>query len=96
MSIGGRHLQSLQMLIHLRIIGMSSKNTCGNKDKLVNGIAEFWKTVDQAKCKEYIRHLRKVLPRTIVKAFLKVIFVGYVKKVASSKRLTLEAIQKLS
>ena len=29
-----------------------------NKDKLVNGIAEFWKTVDQAKCKKY---LRKVL-----------------------------------
>ena len=36
-----------------------------NKDKLVNGIAEFWKTVDQAKCKKYIRHLRKVLPKII-------------------------------
>ena len=24
-----------------------------NKDELVNGIAEFWKTVDQAKCKKY-------------------------------------------
>ena len=32
-----------------------------NKDKLVNGIA----TVDQAKCKKYIRHLRKVLPKII-------------------------------
>ena len=29
-------------------------------------------------------------------SFLKVNFVGYVKKVASSKRLTSEAIQKLS
>ena len=37
---------------------------------------------------------RQTLP--IVKAFLKVIFVGYVMKVVSSKWLTSEAIQKLS
>ena len=42
----------------------------------------------------YLPLRRQTLP--IVKAFLKVIFVGYVKKVASSKRLTSEAIQKLS
>ena len=46
-SIGGRHPQSLQMLIQLRISGMSSKIYMRryvkphNKDKLVNGIAEF-------------------------------------------------------
>lgn len=35
------------------------------KDELVNGILQFWETVDIQKCRKYIRHLRKVLPRII-------------------------------
>ena len=35
------------------------------KDELVQGILQFWDTVDVAKCTRYIRHLRKVLPRII-------------------------------
>ncbi len=36
-----------------------------NKDELINGIREFWKTVDKQKCTKYIRHLRKVIPKII-------------------------------
>ena len=36
-----------------------------NKIELVNGIKQFWRTVDRTKCIKYIRHLRKVLPRII-------------------------------
>ena len=36
-----------------------------NKDELVQGIKNFWKTVNVSKCNKYIRHLRKVLPRII-------------------------------
>ena len=35
------------------------------KQELVDGILEFWKTVDVQKCKKYIRHLRKVVPKVI-------------------------------
>ena len=35
------------------------------KQELVDGILKFWETVDIAKCKRYIRHLKKVLPRVI-------------------------------
>ena len=35
------------------------------KRELVGGIEEFWARVDVAKCRKYIRHLRKVLPRVI-------------------------------
>ena len=35
------------------------------KDGLMNGIHEFWTTVDTAKCQKYIRHLRKVIPKVI-------------------------------
>lgn len=35
------------------------------KDELVTGIAEFWETVDVAKGKEYIGHLKKVVSRVI-------------------------------
>ena len=31
----------------------------------VDGIERFWSTVSVSKCKKYIRHLRKVLPRVI-------------------------------
>ena len=32
-----------------------------NKQELINGILAFWDSVDIAKCKKYIRHLRKVV-----------------------------------
>ena len=35
------------------------------KDQLVDGIKEFWKTVDVIKCRKYIGHLRKVIPEVI-------------------------------
>ena len=35
------------------------------KDELVAGIAQFWNTVTREKCRKYIRHLRKVIPRVI-------------------------------
>ena len=35
------------------------------KEELVSGIARFWSTVDQHKCRRYIGHLRKVLPKAI-------------------------------
>lgn len=36
-----------------------------SKDALISGIEEFWSTVDINKCRRYIRHLRKVLPRAV-------------------------------
>ena len=36
-----------------------------NKQQLVDGILDFWDTVDTAKCRKYIRHLRKVVPRIL-------------------------------
>ena len=35
------------------------------KDELVDGISNFWATVDANKCRKYIGHLRKVLPAVI-------------------------------
>ena len=35
------------------------------KEQLVDGIKEFWATVDSDKCRKYIRHLRKVIPAVI-------------------------------
>lgn len=35
------------------------------KDELVSGIFQFWDSVDIAKCKKYIGHLRKVVPKVI-------------------------------
>ena len=35
------------------------------KDELVQGILSFWRTVDVGKCRRYILHLRKVIPRMI-------------------------------
>lgn len=35
------------------------------KQQLIDGIHEFWRTVDVSKCTKYIRHLRRVLPRVI-------------------------------
>jgi len=36
-----------------------------NKDELIQGIQQFWDTVDVQKCRQYIGHLRKVLPRIV-------------------------------
>ena len=35
------------------------------KDQLVHGIELFWKTVTVTKCKKYIGHLNKVIPKVI-------------------------------
>ena len=35
------------------------------KQELIQGIQDFWATVDINKCKKYIGHLRKVVPRVI-------------------------------
>ena len=35
------------------------------KEQLINGIAKFWETVDVAKCRKYIKHLKKVIPKVI-------------------------------
>ena len=31
----------------------------------INSIKQFWETVDQAKCRKYIGHLQKVIPKVI-------------------------------
>ena len=36
-----------------------------NKQELIAGIARFWETVNIAKCKKYISHLRKVVLKII-------------------------------
>ena len=36
-----------------------------SKGELIQGIVEFWNTVDIEKCRKYIRHLRKVVPKII-------------------------------
>ena len=35
------------------------------KDELIQGIIRFWDTVDIEKCRKYIGHLTKVLPKII-------------------------------
>ena len=35
------------------------------QEELVNGIKDFWETVDLVKCSKYIKHLRKVIPKII-------------------------------
>ena len=35
------------------------------KDELVDGIVEFWGSVSGEKCRKYIRHLDKVIPKVI-------------------------------
>ena len=35
------------------------------KAELVAGILKFWETVDKAKCRKYIGHLNKVIPKVI-------------------------------
>lgn len=35
------------------------------KDQLIDGISEFWGTVNVDKCKKYIGHLKKVIPKVI-------------------------------
>ena len=36
-----------------------------NQSELVEGIKAFWGTVGQAKCRIYIGHIKKVIPRVI-------------------------------
>ena len=34
-----------------------------SKDEMVSGIEEFWDSVSGEKCRKYIRHLHKVVPK---------------------------------
>jgi transposase len=36
-----------------------------NKQELIQGIHKFWETVDINKCRKYINHLKKVVPKVI-------------------------------
>ena len=36
-----------------------------NKEELIQGIRQFWDTVDVQKCRRYIGHLKGVLPRIV-------------------------------
>ena len=36
-----------------------------NKEELIQGIRQFWDTVDVQKCRRYIGHLKRVLPRIV-------------------------------
>lgn len=36
-----------------------------SKHELINGIIQFWDTVSIAKCRKYINHLNKVIPKVI-------------------------------
>ena len=36
-----------------------------SKEDLISGIKQFWETVDDEKCRKYIRHLQKVVPKVI-------------------------------
>ena len=36
-----------------------------SKEDLISGIKQFWETVDGEKCRKYIRHLQKVVPKVI-------------------------------
>ena len=33
-----------------------------NKEELIQGIKDFWKTVTPAMCKRYVDHVKKVVP----------------------------------
>ena len=45
--------------------GIHSSSHQTYKDELVQGIQQLWATVDVQKCKRYIGHLRRVLPRIV-------------------------------
>ena len=51
------------------------------KDELVNGIVKFWGLVSSEKCREYIRHLDKVIPRVeqlqVIKHYTVFVFINY-------------------
>ena len=36
-----------------------------SKQELIDEICAFWRTVDAAKCRKYIGHLKKVIPKVI-------------------------------
>ena len=35
------------------------------KEQLISGISEFWRSVTVDKCRKYIDHLQKVIPKII-------------------------------
>ena len=36
-----------------------------SKDQLIAGIEQFWRNATVEKCRKYIQHLQKVIPRMI-------------------------------
>ena len=36
-----------------------------NKEELIQGIKDFWKTVTPAMCKRYVDHVKKVVPAVV-------------------------------
>ena len=38
-----------------------------NKEQLLEGIVNFWRTVDSERCTRYINHLQKVIPVVVKK-----------------------------
>ena len=36
-----------------------------SKGQLIDGIASFWRSVTVEKCRKYIPHLQKVIPRMV-------------------------------
>ena len=48
----------------MRIYGRSTSGE-RSKQELIDGIQEFWQTVDIRKCKKYIGHLWNVIPWVI-------------------------------
>ena len=69
-SLDGRPQLNPQILTRLKTYGMNSEyirreNKPMRKEELITGIREFWRTVTAEKCTKYIRHLCKVIPKSI-------------------------------
>ena len=55
-------LNPIEMLWHELKSHLRREVKPKNKEELVSGIQNFWKTVTVEKCRKYIGHLTKVLP----------------------------------
>ena len=58
-------LNPIEMIWHELKHHIRSRVKPSVKEELVNGICEFWKTVDWQKCERYINHIQKVIPMVI-------------------------------
>ncbi len=70
-STGGKRRLSLLIPIPLRTFGHELKEYIRREVKpsteceLVDGMLELWKTVHATKCRKYIGHLKKVMPKVM-------------------------------